>query len=690
MLVEPRQRLGLSTADIEHYVASAALASDLGAPDPLEYWKSAPYLLNFMDQYVMKRHFEKALAEDPGKLAGKIQAGDLLDWQAIRQYEPIDLPNARIRRLVGDTVDTGTWQLLWIPPSLPYVEPSGPYAEPSVRQLTKRLVFSAWAMVPTMVSSILTYEAERRMVSAGGSVAYQNTPTARATRARLLEFTKSDERLTGMPVFGLIYPSPVLAEVGDQLRLASQNGGRPVPRDQALAATRTAISVKLETLASQIEASGVTIPDSGLADERWYWAAPLWLDRIEDAPATDFFFSRIGELTGWYLKSDKQGGGRRFNEHVQLAQQTMRSYPADLGRPPDDLADVLARLALASPGNAALRSLARLSERSLADQEVRSATCQVAWAFRSLFNGPEIITMVRSTSTGDRYWQQVLDYCLSGNLESVLDEYGHVLVPARGHINLDQTERLDDVAQAMHDAVHLRTVNYSVSEISMADGVQLKRSSMRANFAVRLSDERADDGTNTRVSDVREAFNSPFWPFVLVTTSAGQEGLDFHLYSHAIVHWNLPSNPVDLEQREGRVHRFKGHAIRRNLAAQHGALGIGDGNLNPWDRMFDHAERNRHLGLSDIVPYWVFAIENGASIERHVPVWTLSRDEQRADALKRAVAVYRLAFGQPRQDDLLAYLAGTIDPDELARLAEHLRVDLSPTPRRALQASDGP
>ncbi len=51
----------------------------------------------------------------------------------------------------------------------------------------------------------------------------------------------------------------------------------------------------------------------------------------------------------------------------------------------------------------------------------------------------------------------------------------------------------------------------------------------------------------------------------LATTSVGQEGLDFHLYSHAILHWNLPSNPVDLEQREGRVHRFKGHAVRKNL-----------------------------------------------------------------------------------------------------------------------------
>ena len=38
--------------------------------------------------------------------------------------------------------------------------------------------------------------------------------------------------------------------------------------------------------------------------------------------------------------------------------------------------------------------------------------------------------------------------------------------------------------------------------------------------------------------------NSPFWPFVLATTSVGQEGLDFQQYCHAVVHWNLPSNPV--------------------------------------------------------------------------------------------------------------------------------------------------
>ncbi len=58
--------------------------------------------------------------------------------------------------------------------------------------------------------------------------------------------------------------------------------------------------------------------------------------------------------------------------------------------------------------------------------------------------------------------------------------------------------------------------------------------------------------------------------FVLASTSVGQEGLDFHAYCHAAMHWNLRSNPVDLEQREGRVDRYKGHALRKNVAAKHG------------------------------------------------------------------------------------------------------------------------
>ena len=181
----------------------------------------------------------------------------------------------------------------------------------------------------------------------------------------------------------------------------------------------------------------------------------------------------------------------------------------------------------------------------------------------------------------------------------------------------------------------------------------------------------------TRKDQVRKAFNSPFWPFVLATTSVGQEGLDFHTYSHAIVHWNLPGNPVDLEQREGRVHRYKGHAISKNVAAVYGDNALGDGDRDRWQAMFDMACAARPEGSSDIVPFWIY-LDGDARIERHVPALPFSRDRERAHRLRASLAVYRMVFGQPRQEDLVAYLLERVPLEEREKLMQELRIDLSP------------
>jgi hypothetical protein len=212
--------------------------------------------------------------------------------------------------------------------------------------------------------------------------------------------------------------------------------------------------------------------------------------------------------------------------------------------------------------------------------------------------------------------------------------------------------------------------------------VRRDRRFMRGHFALRFGDERAEQEERAalRQSGIRAAFNSPFWPFVLATTSVGQEGLDFHQYCHAVVHWNLPANPVDLEQREGRVHRYKGHAVRKNVAAVHRPVAFGP-EADPWQALFAAASASREAHLSEIVPYWVYAPPGGARIERHVPALPLSRDVQRLEALRRSLAAYRLVFGQPRQDDLVAYLQQRFDDAELRALLDELRIDLSPPAR---------
>ena len=93
-------------------------------------------------------------------------------------------------------------------------------------------------------------------------------------------------------------------------------------------------------------------------------------------------------------------------------------------------------------------------------------------------------------------------------------------------------------------------------EVSGKDKFRDSRIKMRSHFAVCFS-KSTDKGSGDRKENLRNAFNSPLRPFVLASTSVGQEGLDFHNYCRKIMHWNLPCNPVDLEQREGRINRYK-------------------------------------------------------------------------------------------------------------------------------------
>jgi hypothetical protein len=163
------------------------------------------------------------------------------------------------------------------------------------------------------------------------------------------------------------------------------------------------------------------------------------------------------------------------------------------------------------------------------------------------------------------------------------------------------------------------------------------------------------------------------------------------LYCHAVTHWNLPSNPVDLEQREGRVHRYKGHAIRKNVAK---VVGPPSGGTEPWAELFARADARTAGGReSQVIPYWVFAPDElpeheRAYIERHLPITPYSREASRRDPLLASLAYYRLAFGQPRQEELVRHVLDAIDDDVLRADLAEIRVDLSP-PRKTPGAPGG-
>ena len=683
MLLEVPAHSQLRPADLRAYLSIQRLARWLEHPDATEYWKSSPYLMTFMDSYQLKAETRRRLA-DPMRTAEVQQIleseGLSLPWQRVEAYDDVDPANPRLRTLFTDMIDNEAWRLLWIPPALPYYEPAGVYADPVLRGLTKRLVFGSWIVVPKMLTCLLSYEAERRMIRTL-ETSPANTAEARRARRPLLTFTFSQGRLTGMPVLAMLYPSHALARLASPRELGGLSD-MPASREEIVARTEAAIVEELRHIT-------VGAPTSGPEDEAWYWAAPILLDLRLDPAGTKQWFTQQSLPTLWTGGEQDEEEGSRWADHVAAAQQVVTSPPS-LGRPPADLPTVLAEMAIGGPGTCALRALAQVAGSPSADGEtwLLQAAATVAWAFRSLFNLPEVTALIRGANRAEPYWRRVVAHCVDGNLQAVLDEYAHVLREALGLQTNPPQKIAEGIAAAIMRALSIRTPTLRVDKIRHGHGrVDFEQQGMRGRFALRFQSEESDTGRTTRPEQVREAFNSPFWPFVLATTSVGQEGLDFHQYCHAVVHWNLPSNPVDLEQREGRVHRYKGHAVRKNVAQEFRDTALR-GTEDPWEGLFRAAEAARPDGVSEIFPFWVFAPPGGARIERHVPYLPLSRDSFRLEALRRSLAVYRMVFGQPRQEDLLKYLLRRLPAGRVEALMRQARIDLSPP--RPRESDDRP
>ncbi len=676
----PSAGLSLTAQDIQDFLVLENIGQAVQHPHVMEYWKSAPYLLSFMDEYKLKKEVvarlnlpsENGLAKlltDSGRTS--------LPWDYVQDYAPVDPGNARLRSLLDWMDRSEAWKLLWLPPSLPYYAETGPWKIARKCQLTKRLIFSTWQVVPKAVASLVTYDVERRIYMRFDN-SIRNTPEERRRRRPLLRFAYSDDRLTGMPVLGLLYPSPSLAELGDPVRIAKEDS----TLDEACARA----GARLEPLLA-----GITRPYLRAAreDESWYWAAPILLDLKLYRESTRTWFDRHDLASRWTGANDDEEEESRWIDHVEEAKRLVNltveegaHVRLDLGRPPPNLPDVLARFSVAGPAISALRALTRTSRPGVrAAPGARDAAARVAWGFRSLFNQPEATALIRGVRRAggvNPYWRQVVDYCAKGNLQAVLDEYIHVLRDLEGLFAASDEKAWERLAGAVMESLMIRTGAPRVDEFRANRGaLQRKKHRMRHYFAMRFGAQEGEDGAaGAREGQVRQAFNSPFWPFVLASTSVGQEGLDFHAYCHAVVHWNLPSNPVDLEQREGRVHRYKGHAIRKNIAVKYGASALDGEPKDIWHALFESA-RKHSTGGRGLVPYWLFPLADGAQIERHVPALPLSRDASQLEALKRSLAVYRMVFGQPRQDDLITFLQSRFSAEQLQEIEPLLRINLS-------------
>jgi hypothetical protein len=667
----------LEAEDLHAFKGLDALARLMHQADMVEYWKSAPYILNFMerDGYAFKRELIAQRAVVINRDVAPAVRSAMLKRRSVDRFEPVPFQNARLRSLVSTVLDTGAWKLLWIPPSLPYYQaPGTPFAGPAVEGITKLLVFSSWKFVPRAIAGLVSYETERRIVGLAKAQVQGYEDLSSKRRRALLRFSTDDK---GVPRdlnhLVPLYPSLSLCEIVDPLEEARSAQARSLPLDHhALVAL----------VARRIRSRVLCAPAAGSArdDQRWYSVAMPAADLRTHGAAVNAWFA---QEKSWARFLDRETAGDRseqaFGMHVEHLTQLAGS--AALGKMPDDLAVVLAKAALGSPAIVALRSFRRVCQAAGVEgfpTWLLDAAARVGLAFRSLFNQPDATVLTRALYGGgeERYWEAMLDHCIAGNLQAVMDEHVHILRESLGVGAMSAEKVVARIVEEIEVATGLRATVLRADDIRVGSSVGLSERpiSLRCRSALRFDTDIGEDGKDeTRADHVRVAFNSPFRPFVLASTAVGQEGLDFHLWCHAIFHWNLPSNPVDFEQREGRVHRYKGHVVRRSLASAMGLAsleGMGCGE-DPWEWLFSAARAQRPAGANDLVPYWVFNGDGRFKIRRYIPALPLSRERDASRQLRAALGAYRVVFGQPRQEDLLAFLQTSdarhdLDPEKYA------------------------
>ena len=483
---KPLTGLRLAAEDLRSWQTFDEVARQVDRHDVFEYWRSTPYPLNLMERgsYQVQTKFQAAAERNDQTVAASLtHARGILDWELLRRYGQVDPGNAKLRWLFEDVLERGAWRLAWMPPSLPYYELSGAYAEPQLRSFTKRLVFSAWAVVPKAIATMLSYEAERRAVGAADLTDWTYDRPAR----RPLQFRSSDGRPAGMPALALLYPCLTLARLGDPLDVARDTAtAMPMPPRDLLAQGQRRVRTALARLPPGKAAAGPT-------DQSWYWAAPFLLDRMHAQHDDPGFLGRVRATPD----SDEDPHSN-LADHLRLAAEV---DGRDLGRRPDDLEDVLAEMAIASRGVRVAGTVA-VHRRRFCFCAERDPRCGVQDRAGSAVavKQPEIVPLLRA---GDEavYWRSVLEHSLAGGLQAVLDEYVHTLVESEGLQGADHVRRATTLAETVTDALSTRAVPNTVTGIRVATDRSCLSSTTSASLRCEI---RARPNQTTR-SSVRES-----------------------------------------------------------------------------------------------------------------------------------------------------------------------------------------
>lgn len=574
------------------------------------YWSSVPLPLQMLgpDYKAWQQWSNSGFKPEPTKSIL------LSKGKRERFVAPKEWPHHKLRAL-STHFGIPSMSIPWVAPSMPWWPLADSWSNSGPH---KALVFSRFKAIPRAISALVSYDVElerfRRYRRKYSQVSNRTPVSLSYENLAFFHVSKFLSRSVDPWQFGCVHARALLSEATRELK------GKLKEMDVAVVRKRAKKARSVPELLVRLERTAGSWDDS----------LKCWFEVAEKSTSRTIADGLKEKIKAW----DHSVEGKLNN----ILESEIRA---------------LAELATASPGQVVARSFERHCPGYLDKPWGLAGALQASWqGLRTYFNHTWMDLMCgRRKSKKRTIRDQIRWAVIHGNLESVLDEHLWVSGVLR---NIDEKMLKDQLLNPLF----LRATSVRVQ--NPGDN-RSKHFNLRTHAAFAFAPENRDRTENeesasrVRTEDIRIAFNSPFWPFVVVSTSVGQEGLDFHTWCRSVVHWDLPGNAVDLEQREGRIDRYAGLSTRL-AAIQNFKLSRKDVRKggSPWKALAEKAENAEVSGRSDgLAPWW---IAENARVQNFVFDVPTSEATTRLEILKRQRLLYRLALGQPNQSDFIREL----------------------------------
>lgn len=389
----------LSAANVSSYIELQTFMHKMGIGNfPIEYVKSAPFLMSFMN-YKVKDKIDGAMAGkkypiDPSyrNKAIKNMPMSFLRRADINEYKPLPDTNARLNTLFDEIFAKGEDRtgypelLLWIPPANKYYKAGSRSIFEQCEGYSKTLVFSSWEMVPRVIATLTSYEAER-----------------------LVNRRIGNKNIEQQTYYAL--PEEVDFDDGED------------PKKNKRGKTRFLIREQRELVA---------YPSVWLAEKyeyKTYYGQELFKIRRDIKQLIKDDIDDVAAKTG--IVRGSLGAKQLLSLLIYMdasLQGEERELPERL--PSDEDLDTLVNMAIASPAVCLYRALDDVEDSVLRIELARTCCDQ---SFVSMFNRPESRSIMDAVFEGrrgfseEKHYEQVFIYCADGNFQSMIDEYKFAL-----------------------------------------------------------------------------------------------------------------------------------------------------------------------------------------------------------------------------------------------------------------------